>query len=188
VSLPAAPGDVIAVWTGAGPSQDAIRIGDVLEGKPAVANHVALLTHADKTGRWMGMEGRPGGFGLRDCTPWLSDPRTATNHDQPKTGDQVRQLLALFARLTGTPYDWCGIGEDALRAVGWADAAAAVDRLWRWPSDRHLLPGHVVCSSAAAFAYHATDPPLAHPGLGHERTCSPGDWWAFSNEHGWAAA
>ena len=52
-TLPAARGDVLAVWTGDGPLQDLIRIGECLQGKPAVANHVIIVTHLDQVGRWI---------------------------------------------------------------------------------------------------------------------------------------
>lgn len=183
--LPAAPTDVLAVWTGHGFAQDAIRIGDVIEGKPAVANHVIGLTHQDKLGRWMGLEGRPGGFGLVDATPYLSDPRTKTNHAQPRTPQQVTGILAVVAKLTGTPYDWVGIDEDLDAALHLEAEKAIIDRLWAWP-DPHsgLLPGHVVCSSSWAFAYAAND--TLHPDLGEERICTPGDWWDWSDGQLWA--
>jgi hypothetical protein len=50
-SLPAAPGDVLAVWTGQNLTQDLIRVGEALEGKPAVANHVVIITHRDQVAR-----------------------------------------------------------------------------------------------------------------------------------------
>ncbi len=59
-TLPAAPGDVLAVWTGDGPLQDLIRVGEVLTGQPGVANHVVIITHQDRLGRWIGIQGQPG--------------------------------------------------------------------------------------------------------------------------------
>jgi len=50
-NLPAARGDVLAVWTGQGLVQDLIRAGEALQGKPAVANHVVVVT--TRTG-WAG--------------------------------------------------------------------------------------------------------------------------------------
>jgi hypothetical protein len=79
-NLPAAPGDVLAVWTGDGPLQDLIRVGEVLDGLPAVANHVVIITHQDQVGRWIGIQGQPGGVGPVDCTPFLSDARTMSTH------------------------------------------------------------------------------------------------------------
>lgn len=179
-ALPAGPGDVAAVWTGHGFTQDAIRIADVLEGKPAVANHVVGITHRDKLGRLIGMEGRPGGFGLVDVTPFLTDPRTRINHAQPRTAGQNRLIIAGAARLTGTPYDWVGIDEDGLRALHLDELAAMVDQLWAWPAAGNLLPGHVVCSSAWAWLYKAAQ--CAHPEAGDERVCTPGDWWQFNDQ------
>ena len=83
-TMPATPGDVLAVWTGDGPAENLIRIGEVLQGKSAVANHVIVVTHQDQVGRWMGIQGQPGGVGPVDCTPFLSDSRTMSNHGQPK--------------------------------------------------------------------------------------------------------
>ncbi len=186
--MPAAPGDVLAVWTGRGITQDAIRIADVLEGKPAVANHVIGITHKDKAGRWIGLEGRPGGFGLADVTSYLSDPRTRSNHDQPKTPKQVKFLLAGAAKLTGTPYDWVGIAEDDVRAIDLGGLEPVLDQLWRWPAQPSgLLPGHVVCSSAWAWLYALPAVSLAHPKV-PERVCTPGDWWLFNNDQAWRQA
>ena len=181
--IPAGPGDVLAVWTGAGWTQDAIRIGDVLEGKPAVANHVIGVTHKDPAGRWIGLEGRPGGFGLVDCTPFLNDVRTRSNHGQFRTPEQNKFLLAGAAKLTGTPYDWVGIGEDDLRAFKLDALIPVLDQVWRWPTKDGLLPGHVVCSSAWAWLYEYSK--LAHPDRGDERVCTPGDWWQFNENQAW---
>lgn len=187
--IEAAPTDVIAVWTGSGLTQDMIRLADLLEGKPAVANHVVGVTHRDKLGRWMGLEGRPGGFGLVDVTPYLSDPRSRSNHDQPRTAEQVTFLLAYAAKLTGTPYDWLGIDEDGLRALDMAALAAEVDRAagfidhsWAQPG---LLPGHVVCSSSWDYAYAAAPGNLAHPAVVPVRDCTPGDWWDYNDRRLW---
>ena len=53
----AAPGDVLAVWTGSELPEDLIRVGEALCGKPAVANHVVIITHQDRLGRWIGIQG-----------------------------------------------------------------------------------------------------------------------------------
>lgn len=179
--LAAKPGDVLAVWTGASDAQKAIRIGDLLKGKPAVANHVIGVTHKDKTGRWMGMEGRPGGFGLADCTPYLNDPRTRSNHAQYRELAEDQQLVAGAAELTGTPYDWVGIASETADALNLDDLKKFLDKFWRWPSDNNLLPGHIFCSNAWAYLYKRIGRP--HPNLGDERGCSPGDWWEFNNNY-----
>jgi hypothetical protein len=189
-TLPAAPGDILAVWTGQGLSQDVIRVAEALQGKPAVANHVVVITHQDKLGRWMGIQGQPGGVGPVDCTPFLSDVRTMSNHYEPKPNDhgQLAIFLASAAKSLGIAYDWVGIGEDAADALHVEDLSGVIDPLWRWPSDHNLLPGHVVCSSLAAMLYELPSVGWEHPDLGTERTCEPADWWRWSETRAWQAA
>jgi hypothetical protein len=187
--LAAAPGDVLAVWTGNGFVQDMIRVGEALVGKPAVANHVIIVTHRDQLGRWMGIQGQPGGVGQVDCTPFLSDVRTMSNHDQPKPNDhgQLAAFLAGTAKSLGIGYDWVAIAEDGLDALHLRDLSKVIDPLWRWPANHGLLPGHVVCSSLAAMLYDLPSVGWAHPDLNDERYCEPADWWRWSLERGWAA-
>ena len=186
-AMPAARGDVLAVWTGNGPIQDLIRVGEALQGKPAVANHVIVVTHQDQAGRWIGIQGQPGGVGPVDCTPFLSDGRTKSNHAQPKPDDhgQLTSFLASAAKSLGISYDWVGIAEDALDALQVHDLSELIDPLWRWPSQHNLLPGHVVCSSLAAMLYDLPSVDWAHPDLGDERDCEPADWWQWSLDQGW---
>ena len=131
-TLAAAPGDVLAVWTSASLTSDMIRVAEALEGKPAVANHVAIITHQDQVGRWIGIQGRPGGVGPVDCTPWLDDSRTRSNHDQPKPDDhqQLATLLASCAKSLHIGYDWVGIAEDACDALHLTDLSKAIDPLF----------------------------------------------------------
>ena len=187
-TLPAAPGDVLAVWTGQGLAQDFIRAGEAMQGKPAIANHVVIITHQDQVGRWMGIQGQPGGVGPVDCTPYLSDSRTRSNHDEPKPDNrgQLTIMLASAAKSLGIGYDWVGIAQDALDAFGAQDLSALIDPLWRWPSDHNLLPGHVVCSSLAAMLYDLPSVGWPHPDLGAERQCEPADWWQWSQARAWA--
>lgn len=186
-ALAAAPGDVLAVWDGDGLGAELIRLGAVLEGKPAVANHVVIVTHQDQVGRWMGIQGQPGGVGPVDCTPYLSDARTRSNNAQPRLDDhaQLATFLASAAKSLGIAYDWVAIGEDALQALHVQDLSKEIDPLWRWPSDHNLLPGHVVCSSLAAMLYDLPAVGWAHPDLGEERQCAPADWWQWSNAQSW---
>jgi len=188
-SLPAAPGDVLAVWTGNGMFQDLIRVAEALDGKPAVANHVVVITHQDQVGRWIGIQGQPGGVGPVDCTPYLTDVRTMSNHGQPRPDDhgQLATFLASAAKSLGIGYDWVGIAEDGLDACHVEDLSKLIDPLWRWPSDRNLLPGHVVCSSLAAMLYDLPSVQWAHPDLGNERECEPADWWRWSETRAWAS-
>jgi hypothetical protein len=187
--IPAAPGDVLAVWTGQGLGEDLIRVAEALDGEPAVANHVVVVTHQDQLGRWIGIQGQPGGVGLADCTPYLSDCRTMSNHDQPKPDDhgQLAAFLASAARSLGIAYDWVGIAEDGLDALHAEDLSALIDPLWRWPSDHGLLPGHVVCSSLAAMLYDLPTVGWPHPDLGDERRCEPANWWEWSDARAWNA-
>jgi hypothetical protein len=189
--LPAAPGDVLAVHgkDTANWGQRLIRIGGVLRGHTGVANHVQIITHRDKLGRWMGIEGKPGGVGLCDCTPALNDRLTRSNHGQPRPGGKpaMDAFLADCAKIFGVQYDWVGIGMDTLEAVGAGDLAAKIDQLWRWPSKGNLLPGHVVCSSAAAILYSRRQ--WAEPtGDAPDRTCTPPQWWDFSDSRAWETA
>jgi hypothetical protein len=186
-TLSASAGDVLAVWTGDGPVQNIIRLGELLQGKPAIANHVIVVTHRDKVGRWMGIQGQPGGVGPVDCTPFLSDDRTRSNHDELKPNDhgQLNNFLASAAKSLGIAYDWVGIAEDGLNALQVTDLSAAIDPLWQWPTDHNLLPGHVVCSSLAAMLYDLPSVDWAHPDLGTERRCEPADWWQWSNSRAW---
>lgn len=169
-----------------------IRVGEALEGKPAVANHVAIVTHQDQRGRWIGIQGQPGGVGLVDCTPWLADSRTRTNHAQPRLDGRghprLEILLASCAKSIGIAYDWVGIAEDTLDALDAHDLADAIDHLWRWPADHGQLPGDVVCSSLAAMLYDLPDVGWPHPDLGTERKCEPADWWNWSDKELWKAA
>jgi len=189
-SLPAAPGDVLAVWSGQDMIDDIIRVGEALEGKPAVANHVVVITHQDRLGRWIGIQGQPGGVGPVDCTPFLSDVRTMTNHGQRRPDDhgQLATFLASAAKSLGIAYDWVGIAQDALDACHAQDLSALIDPLWRWPADHNLLPGHVVCSSLAAMLYDLPSVDWAHPDLGAERECEPADWWRWSEALAWTSA
>jgi hypothetical protein len=127
----------------------------------------------------------PGGVSLRDITPYLTDSRARSNYLQPRANDhqQLTTFLAGAAKSLGLQYDWAGIAEDISKVVA-PDLSGAIDDLWRWPSDKNLLPGHVVCSSLAAMLYDRVG--WKHPDLGHERVCIPADWWNFCDQGLWA--
>jgi hypothetical protein len=185
--LEPSPSDVLAVWTSRSFTANAIRVSEAMEGKPAVANHVIIITHQDKLGRWMGIQGEPGGVGLVDCTPFLRDSRTRSNHDQPRDLSRLPVFLASAAKTIGVRYDWVGIAEEGLDALHAVDLAAVLDHLWRWPADHGKLPGEVFCSNLAAMLYGLPAVGWAHPDLGTERMCMPADWWDWNDRQLWAA-
>jgi hypothetical protein len=184
--LDAAPGDVLAV-AGGGPGGWLVRVGEAMAGKATLAGHVVGITHQDALGRWMGIQGQPGGVGLTDCTPYLSDSRTRSNHGQPRPGRQaaLNAYLAACAAALGLHYDWVGIAADVAAGAGVPELAADIDRLWRWPAVHGKLPGDVVCSSLFAAVYGLTAVGWAHPDLGTERMCAPSDWWLWNDEQRW---
>jgi hypothetical protein len=71
--------------------------------------------------------------------------------------------------MIGTPYDWDGIAEDAATALN-------LDKLWA-PSRQwsNQVPGHVVCSSLAAYLYGkaGVECPTG------ARTVTPANWLDF---------
>jgi hypothetical protein len=196
VTLPAAPGDVLAVH-GGGPGGWLVRVGEAMAGKPTLAGHVVGITHQDELGRWIGIQGQPGGVGLVDCTPYLSDSRTRSNHAQPKpqdwgkpdslaADDRLVAFLTSCAASLGLRYDWAGIAADIAGTLHATDLSGEIDRLWRWPASHGTLPADVVCSSLFAMLYDLPGVGWAHPDLGTERMCTPSDWWLWADEQQWA--
>ncbi len=187
--LPAAPGDVLAVSAGPWLIREAIELAERLRGLPRPddrVDHVIIVTHQDIMGRWMGIQGQPGGVGPVDCTPYLSARVTASNHDQPKApagSKEMGTFLASCAKTLGISYDWVGIAEDGLDALHLHDLTPVINLMWRWPGNGKLLPGHVVCSSLAARLYELIG--WAHPDLGDERQCEPADWYEWSRNRRW---
>lgn len=169
------PGDVLAVRSPGLPGE-LIRVGEELTGHPGLANHIAVMHHYDTQGVPWGLEGRPGGVGWADLRGYLADPYTMNNCAQPGRDDAQRALVAAKAELMlRTAYDWCAIADDTLRAFRMADLfSKTIDG---------KVPGHVVCSSYAAFLYGLYG--WVHPDVGSERDCEPGDWTALIITHGW---
>jgi hypothetical protein len=154
-----------------------IRFGDALRGEPNLSNHVAIVHHQDAKGTTWCLEGRPGGVGWRDASAYLRSPWTMSNVGQPKTPSQRESVCRAALRMIGTAYDWDAIAKDALSALGMPLAAA-------WNPDGGTVPGHVVCSSLAAYVYSKaglTCPP-------GDRLVSPGDWDKLIISHGWQVA
>lgn len=172
--MPVLPGDVVCTRSPKGWPAFLIRLGAALRDRPNTVNHVIIAHHFDDAGTLWGVEGRPGGVGWVDMHGALAGPYTIDNRHQPKTDAQRAAVCAAAEGLLGTPYDWVGIAQDAMDAIGAQD-------LWaqKWNGE---VPAHVVCSSLADWAYE-------HVGLASptpDRTCTPGDWAAFITTKGWA--
>jgi hypothetical protein len=150
-----------------------IRIGAALRGKPNLSNHIAVVHHVDKLGTTWCVEGRPGGVGWRDAKDYLNSRQTLTNVGQPKNPADRATVCKTMEAMLGTPYDW-----EAIVADGAADLRLAT----AWLPVNGTVPGHVVCSAAACYAYDKAG--LSRP-PGPARADQPSDWDAFIIEQGW---
>lgn len=170
------PGDVIAVRsTGFGPWL--VRVGAWVRGLPHGVNHVVIVHHLDDQGRWIGLEGRPGGVGWVDCTNYLASPATVDNREQPKTEAQRYLVAKASEKLIGCAYGWAAIGAEALFDLG-----APLEHIdWTGPNP----PLHVICSSYAEWAYRQVGLARPEPPQGEALT-QPGDWAAWDVRKGWA--
>lgn len=175
------PGDVVAVDTGNAPQDDLIRLGALLDGTPAPANHVVIVHHRDKAGTLWGIEGRPGGVGYVDMAKYTGSALAKygnSNTALPRTAQESHLVLMCAERLLGTPYDWVGgIAADALGAFG-LDLAKVLGKLWGWHDGTTLRPAHVVCSSLAQWVYAHLGLPC--PAVKDAELCTPADWWAYN--------
>lgn len=168
------PGDVLAVRTPGIPGE-LIRIGEEMSGKPGLESHIAMMHHWLDGVPW-GLEGRPGGVGWADLRGYLASPFTVSNAGQPGRDDAGRSAVASEAlHLIGSAYDWAAVADDTLRAFGMAD-------LFGRTLDG-TVPGHLVCSSYAAFLYGRAG--WDHPAV-PDRDCEPADWLDFIMEHGYS--
>lgn len=176
------PGDVWAV-DAAGFGRIPIIIGSWLAGHRAPVDHVVVTHHQDKNMVWWGIEGRPSGVGWVNMSRYMTTPSQLKaargNTKQPLTEAQSAAVCKLMEGILGTGYDWIGgilaDFDDALRAD---ELAKLVDHWWGW-SDNVARPPHVVCSSAAAWAYGRLG--LDRPG-GREEIITPADWWDFNRQ------
>lgn len=172
------PADIVVVRT-AGFFAWVIRLGEMLQGKPDLRNHVAMFHHCDGHSNWY-LEGRPGGLGWavyrKDADPYAGSKWSISNAAQPKTDIQRQTALLTMEHMVGKPYDWEAIEADAAEAL-------RLPELWpQWGSSTQL-PGHVVCSSSATVAYR--DALLAAPELGGGRFTEPADWDGWIMTEGW---
>lgn len=173
-------GDIIAVRsTGLGPWL--IRLGERLHRIDDVDDHIAVMHHYDTTGVPWALEGRPGGVGWVDARNYLADKWTVTNAEQPKTAAQRLFVATNAEHMLRCGYDWPGIAGDACIDLGFPEL---------WPLDWHGTgsPGHVVCSSFAAWLYDHAPGHLAHPEPSvNDRWYQPGDWSGWMKRKDWAA-
>ena len=173
-AITADPGDVLAVrspgWAGR-----LIRLGAALRDQPNLDSHVAVVHHRDAQGTLWAIEGRPGGVGWRDARDYLASRWTLTNSAQPKTDAQRDAVCATMTAMLGTRYDWAGIVADA-------DHAFRLDSAWLPDFRTGQVPGAVVCSSLAAYAYDKNG--LAHP-PGGDRQITPAGWTEFILTQAW---
>ena len=168
------PGDVLAVRSG-GLAAIAIRLGAALRGAPNLDNHIAIMHHTDASGVPWCLEGKPGGAGWRDARAYLDSRWTLTNAAQPKTQAQRTGVCKLAESMLGTAYDWEAIADDTAQAFG-------LPGIWK-PGTKGVVPGHVVCSSLAAYAYDRNG--LKAPAPGDYRHVTPGNWDEFILTRAW---
>jgi hypothetical protein len=179
------PGDVLVVrHSGGRPVARAaswsIRFGAWLAHQPTGFDHVIVAHHVDAAGTFQGIEGRPGGVGWVDIRPWLADPNTVANHDQPKTAAQRALLVETLPALLGVRYDWEAIAADTVQVV--APLYARLEPVWRMRDSWGVgIPGHVVCSSAADWVYERAGLPTPKA----DRFCTPANWAGFIAARGW---
>lgn len=169
-------GDVLLTHS-PGWTAELIRLGAALAGKPNLSNHVAFMHHYDSKGVPWGIEGRPGGVGWVDMRPYIGSPWTIDNCGQPGRPDDTRHAAASAAEgMLGTPYDWAAILGD-----GFDDVHV---KLWNLRFADGKPPGHVVCSSFAAFVYAKAG--WDHPAFeADDRLVQPADWADFIISHGY---
>jgi hypothetical protein len=161
------PGDVFAVHTGS--NYDEIQLGEALQGKPNLDNHVAGFIYWDGNIPW-GLEGRPSAVGWVDMRKYIGHPMAYNNCGQPFRTANQRDRLAIQAKaMIGTKYDWQAIGGDTL--------AALHVKLYHLTWKDGTVPGQVVCSSYWAWLYKYIS--WTHPSVNDERMCEPADWTSF---------
>ena len=167
-------GDVYVVRTG-GLGARLIRFGACILDKPNMYNHVAIMHHYTDGVPW-GIEGRPGGVGYVDIRGYLNSPWTINNAEQPKTHEQRIEIAARSEAMLGTKYDWQAIAADAFQDLGIRDLFAQ-----NW--EEQGVPGHVVCSSYAAYIYSSLG--MSHPTSSSDRLTTPQDWAEFIITKAW---
>jgi cell wall-associated NlpC family hydrolase len=151
-----------------------ISAASALAGNPSLIDHIAVVHHQDANGTWWVIEGRPGGVGWHIASAYLDSPHVLTNARQPKTPAQRAGVAELALGLLGTPYDWSVVVADAMAALG-------AQELWGQNWKGQGPPGHVVCSSLAAYGYERVK--LDVPSRASPRRTTPADWAQFVRVH-----
>ena len=119
-----------------------------------------------------------------DCTPWLADRYTRSNHAQPRPAPGSKEMdkfLAVCASSLGIRYDWVGIAQDTAAVLGKDNFSGPVNEIWKWEDGQ--MPGAVVCSSLAAMLYGQAGWP--HP-PGPERNVTPANWYTWNDSEAWS--
>ena len=168
-------GDVLCTRNDKGWPARLIRLGAALLDNVNTVNHVIVVHHRDDAGTWWGIEGRPGGVGYVDLHKALKGPFTLDNRQQPKTAAQRAEIAKVAEGLLGTPYDWAGIVQDGMRAIG-------AQHLWESRINGEV-PAQLVCSSLADWVYDRVG--LPSPGGKFDRHVTPGDWARFILTRAW---
>jgi cell wall-associated NlpC family hydrolase len=171
-------GDVLCTRGGSWVSRT-IRFGAAILGRPNTVSHVAIYMGLGSDDRPQVIEARPGGVGWLDATEYLKSHWTIDNREQPKTEEQRKQIHDAAIALLGTPYDWVGIGQNAMEAI----RAPDLYRSKAWMNK--ASPNHVVCSSLADWVY--AEVKLANPGKTQQadKITTPGDWAEFCITKAW---
>jgi len=167
-------GTVLATRSG-GFSSFMIRMGAALRNKPNLSNHIAVMHHVDQAGVPWAIEGKPGGVGWVDARNYLKSKWTITNESQNLPTAARPRIAADMEAMLGRAYDWPAIFTDALNSIGIPSLFA---KDWKGTGS----PGHVVCSSLAAWLYAREG--CAHP-AGADRYITPGDWNEFIQLRSW---
>lgn len=170
------PGDLL-LTRASGFFSRLIRLGAAFRDEPNLDNHVAIVHHTDGRGTTWCLEGRPGGVGWRDARDYLRSPWTLDNAALLKPAAAQTTITAGAAAMIGTPYDWSAIASDALASFGIPLADA-------WNVTAGQVPGHVVCSSLAAYLYAKAG--LPHPA--GDRLVTPADWQQLIIASDWNTA
>lgn len=176
------PGMVLAVHTPDNFTDDMIRLGSALIGEPNIANHIAVIDHRDSKGTWWALEGRPGGVGWRDATSYLASGYTISNQGQMQAASvaQASSVCFWMRKLINTGYDWDAIVGDAQRDLH----LPVLPDPWAERDVNGEVKGHVVCSSAAVFAYIKGI--LKYPTYSDMAHTEPSDWVKFILDNNYA--